>query len=96
MTEQEYTVTVAKDCARASIEISLWYFLKTETSTFNLHEFYSKILLPPGEEATSENIEYCTANGSWDGFDYTNYMLRKRRYKKRAVERTFLSLGMAT
>ena len=88
---------MSQDLAIANVEISLWYLLKCESASFNLHGFYAKLLVSGSNESNSifNDVELAskTENGGWEGFDQNSQSIRQRRYKKRALGSTLFDLG---
>jgi len=107
--EQKATVTVAKDCAEAGIEISLWH-LNSLTRIFNPKIFYESLLLaattltPEEKESQAttlgeEGEEALTAldnrmvGAGCDGFDALITAVKRKEYRKRRLCRFYFSFG---
>lgn len=83
---------ICKDCGQNAVEISLWHIGRT----FNPALFYTKVLLASSvqqegedEESLQDRIE---AAGD-EGFHVDQITMRRKKFKKRILTRTLVSLG---
>jgi ATP-dependent DNA helicase 2 subunit 1 len=97
--EQKAIVTVARDCAQAGIEISLWH-LNPRNDVFNPRIFYFQLLVDPsgkGGQTDDDELESSIDNrmlsGGFDGFDALMASVRRKEYRKRRLGGTLFALG---
>jgi len=74
--EEQATLTVARDCAQAGTDISLWHIDPTPMRPFDVDGFYTKLLrasLPTTGTATGTATSACAEGNYFDGAT-TTYM----------------------
>jgi hypothetical protein len=71
--EQNSIVKVARDCAQAGIEISLWHLNRSEHVIFDPKLFYTRLLVESSTTCESEDnesgIDERMLGGGYEGFD---------------------------
>ncbi len=91
--EQNATVTVARDCSQAGIEISLWH-LNKQNHVFDPKAFYMKLLVASSDDVDSDtSIDGRMLGAGFEGFDTLMASVRRKEYKKRRLGSTLFSLG---
>jgi ATP-dependent DNA helicase 2 subunit 1 len=91
--EQRATVTVAKDCSQAGIEISLWHLNRADRA-FDPKSFYMQLLIASNDETDADaSIEGRMLGAGSEGFDTLMASVRRKEHKKRRLGSTLFSLG---
>jgi ATP-dependent DNA helicase 2 subunit 1 len=96
--EQKAIVTVARDCAQAGIEISLWH-LNPKNDIFNPRVFYFQLLVDPtgsgntDDDDLESSIDNRMLSGGFDGFDALMASVRRKEYRKRRLGSTLMALA---
>eukprot|EP01038_Epipyxis_sp_PR26KG_P011189 gene11189-15009_t len=91
-TEQLSTVTVAKDCIQAGIQLSLFCLNPKNKTDFDCDVFYNKLLSNVDVEDDESN-QLFIENGGSNGFDVNRANIRKKIYQKRRLCSTLMSLS---
>eukprot|EP01039_Chlorochromonas_danica_P004691 gene4691-5138_t len=97
--EQKATMTVAKDCAQAGVEISLWH-LQRGAEPFNPRLYYVPLLASATidsessqvEEESEEMVSARMLGAGLDGFDSLVTSVRRKAYRQRRIGSTLFSL----
>lgn len=104
--EQKATVTVARDCAQAGIEISLWH-LNRPHMVFDPKRFFYNLLTmtvpgasstasqPQDEDEDDNGIDQRMLGGGFDGFDSLMASVRRKQYRKRRMGQLLFALSDA-
>jgi len=89
--EQSATITVARDCAQAGIELSLWHLNQSSEHQFDPTAFYTKLLVVNGE--AEGGLEERMLGGGYDGFDQLMASVRRKQHRKRRLQSATFSLS---
>lgn len=93
--EQNAIVTVARDCAQAGIEISLWHMNRPD-HIFDPTVFFTKLLVATtvdAAESSEGSIDHRMLGGGFDGFDTMMASVRRKEYRKRRLSSMLFSFG---
>jgi ATP-dependent DNA helicase 2 subunit 1 len=96
--EQNAIVTVARDCAQAGIEISLWHMNRPD-HVFDPTVFFTRLLVATSTDSAESNevsIDHRMLGGGFDGFDTMMASVRRKEYRKRRLSSMLFSLGTST
>lgn len=96
--EQKATVTVARDCSQAGIEISLWH-LNAGDRNFDPKTYYFQLLVAASADGDSDvesSIDNRMLGAGFDGFDSLLASVRRKAYRKRRLCSTQFSLDPRT
>lgn len=96
--EQNAIVTVARDCAQAGIEISLWHMNRPDC-IFDPTTFYTKLLVATttdSAESSEVSIDHRMLGGGFEGFDTMMASVRRKEYRKRRLSSMLFSLGVSS
>jgi ATP-dependent DNA helicase 2 subunit 1 len=92
--EQRATVTVARDCSQAGVEISLWH-LNRGLKPFDPKAYYFQLLVATssdGDDDVESAIDARMLGAGFDGFDSLLASVRRKAYRKRRLGSTLFSL----
>lgn len=92
--EQKATVTVARDCSQAGIEISLWH-LNRDGAPFDPKLYYFQLLVAAsadGDDDVESAIDNRMLGAGFEGFDSLLASVRRKAYRKRRLCCTLFSL----
>lgn len=92
--EQKSIVTVARDCAQAGIEISLWH-LNQRGRVFDPKAFYMRLLVSSEGEGEGDEggIDQRMLGGGYDGFDAMLASARRKTFRKRRMGQVLFSFA---
>jgi ATP-dependent DNA helicase 2 subunit 1 len=88
--EQKTVVTVARDCAQAGIEISLWH-LNQRGHNFDPKAFYIRLLVSSDDD--EGGIDQRMLGGGYDGFDAMLASARRKTFRKRRMGQVLFSFS---